>query len=64
MTEVLTSPFEDFIILNSGDKIYPEELEEFLYKGRSGQRDVCFYGFRNAWCGEIKSPLGHHSPES
>jgi long-chain acyl-CoA synthetase len=32
MTEVLTSPFEDFIVLNSGDKIYPEELENFYTK--------------------------------
>src|ERR1700681_4183832 len=32
MAEVLTSPFEDFILLNSGDKIYPEELEGFYTK--------------------------------
>ena len=32
MTEVLTSPFKDFIVLNSGEKIYPEELEEFYTK--------------------------------
>jgi len=32
MTEVLTPPFEDFLVLNSGDKIYPEELEVFYTK--------------------------------
>jgi long-chain acyl-CoA synthetase len=32
MTEVLMSPFEDFIVLNSGNKVYPEELEDFYTK--------------------------------
>ena len=32
MTEVLTTTFDDFIVLNSGDKIYPEELEVFYTK--------------------------------
>lgn len=32
MTEVLTPRFDDFIILNSGEKIYPQELEEFYTK--------------------------------
>jgi long-chain acyl-CoA synthetase len=32
MTEILTSPFKDFIILNSGERIYPQELEEFYTK--------------------------------
>src|SRR5271167_223096 len=32
MTEVLTSPFDDFIVLSSGDKIYPEEVEDFYTK--------------------------------
>lgn len=32
MAEVLASPFEDFIVMNSEFKIYPEELEEFYTK--------------------------------
>lgn len=32
MAEVLTAPFDDFIILNLGYKIYPQELEEFYTK--------------------------------
>ena len=32
MTEILTSAFDDFIVLNSGEKIYPQELEEFYTK--------------------------------
>ena len=32
MTEVLTPRFDDFIVLNSGEKIYPQELEEFYTK--------------------------------
>lgn len=32
MPEVLTSPFEDFIVMNSEFKIYPEELEDFYTK--------------------------------
>ena len=61
MTEVLTPRFDDFIILNSGERIYPQELEDFYTKDRPCQRDVCFYSLRNAWRQEIKSPLGHHS---
>jgi len=32
MAEVLTEPFDDYIVLNSGFKIYPQELEEFYTK--------------------------------
>jgi len=32
MTEALLASFDDFIVLNSGDKIYPEELEIFYTK--------------------------------
>jgi len=32
MTEVLTPRFDDFIVLKSGGKIYPQELEEFYTK--------------------------------
>jgi len=32
VTEVLTPPYDDFIMLNSGEKIYPQELEEFYTK--------------------------------
>jgi len=32
MAEVLTSPFEDFIVLNPCEKIYPQELEDFYTK--------------------------------
>jgi len=32
MTEVLTSPFEDYFVINTEVKIYPEELEDFYTK--------------------------------
>jgi len=32
MPEVLRSPFKDFFVLNSGDRIYPQEIEEFYTK--------------------------------
>ena len=32
MTEAITNIFKDFIILKSGEKIYPEEIEEFYTK--------------------------------
>src|SRR5471030_2136444 len=32
MAEVLTPVYDDFILLNAGEKIYPQELEDFYTK--------------------------------
>ena len=64
MTEVLTSPFEDFIVLNSGEKIYPQELEDFYTKVAPVKEMCVFTSLRYARCQEIKSPLGHYSAQS
>lgn len=61
MTEVLTPRFDDFIILNSGERIYPQELEDFYTKDAPVKEMCVFYSLRNAWRQEIKSPVGHHS---
>ena len=42
MPEVLTSPFDDFILLNSGEKIYPQELEEF-YTKLAPVKEMCVF---------------------
>ena len=42
MTEVLTLPFDDFIVLSSGDKIYPEELEHFYTKA-APVKEMCVF---------------------
>jgi len=42
MTEVLTSTFDDFIVLNSGDKIYPQELEDFYTKA-APVKEMCVF---------------------
>ena len=42
MTEVLTLPFDDFIVLSSGDKIYPEELEDFYTKA-APVKEMCVF---------------------
>ncbi len=42
MTEVLTLPFDDFIVLNSGDKIYPQELESF-YTKVAPVKEMCIF---------------------
>ena len=64
MTEVLTSPFDDFIVLNSGDKIYPQELEDFYTKVAPVKEMCVFYSLRNVWCNEVKNSLGYHSAQS
>ena len=40
--EVLTQPFEDFIVLNSGEKIYPQEIEEF-YTKTAPVKEMCVF---------------------
>jgi len=42
MAEVLTSRFDDFIVLNSGEKIYPQELEEFYTKA-AFVKEMCVF---------------------
>ena len=40
MKEAITNIFKDFIILKSGEKIYPEEIEEF-YKKVAPIKEMC-----------------------
>jgi len=42
MPEVLTPRFDDFIVLNSGEKIYPQELEEF-YAKVAPVKEMCIF---------------------
>lgn len=42
MAEVLTSRFDDFIVLNSGEKIYPQELEEY-YTRAAPVKEMCVF---------------------
>ena len=42
MIEALNARFKDFIILKSGEKIYPEEIEEF-YKKAAPIKDMCVF---------------------
>jgi long-chain acyl-CoA synthetase len=42
MAEVLTPLFDDFIILNSGQKVYPQELEEF-YTKIAPVKEMCIF---------------------
>ena len=42
MTEVLTPRFDDFIVLNSGEKIYPQELEDFYTKA-APVKEMCVF---------------------
>jgi long-subunit acyl-CoA synthetase (AMP-forming) len=42
MSKTLIDRFEDFIILNSGRKIYPEEIEEF-YTKTAPIKEMCVF---------------------
>jgi len=42
MTEVLASPFEDFIVINPDFKVYPEEIEDF-YTKLAPIREMCVF---------------------
>ncbi len=42
MTEALTSRFKNFIILNSGEKIYPEEIED-VYTKVAPVKEMCVF---------------------
>ena len=42
MTEALTSGFKDFIILDSGERIYPEEIEE-VYTKIAPVKEMCVF---------------------
>ena len=42
MTEALTAGFKDFIILKTGEKVYPEEIEEF-YKKIAPVKEMCVF---------------------
>ena len=42
MSEVLIAPFDDYIILSSGEKIYPQELEDFYTKA-APVKEMCIF---------------------
>ena len=42
MIEALNAKFKDFIILKSGEKIYPEEIEEFYTKA-APIKEMCVF---------------------
>ena len=42
MTEVLTSRSKNFIVLNSGERVYPEEIEEFYTKA-APVKEMCVF---------------------
>lgn len=42
MIETLTSPFDDFIILSSGEKFHPQELEDF-YTKTAPVKEMCVF---------------------